>query len=32
MKVLKTGCNRGCSQFYYSIGWDLGDWFNGDKF
>lgn len=28
MRVLKNGSNKGCSEFYYSIGWDLGDWFN----
>ena len=28
MRVLKNGSSKGCSEFYYSIGWDLGDWFN----
>ena len=31
MKVLKTGKNAGCTQFYYEIGFDCGDWFNGVK-
>ena len=28
MRVLKSGSNKGCSEFYYSIGFNLGDWFN----
>lgn len=31
MKVLKTGKNAGCAQFYYDIGFDCGDWFNTVK-
>lgn len=31
MKVLKTGKNAGCTQFYYDIGFDCGDWFNTVK-
>lgn len=28
MQILKSGNNKGCSVFWYDIGWDLGDDFN----
>lgn len=28
MQILKSGCNKGCSVFWYDIGYDLGDDFN----
>ena len=31
MKVLKSGSNKGCSQFWFDIGWDLGDDFNSAR-
>lgn len=31
MKVLKTGKNAGRTQFYYEVGFDCGERFNGVK-
>ena len=29
MKVLKSGKNAGCAVYYYEIGFQCGDYFNG---